>query len=243
MSFTLSGPIAAIKAQLVTLLNRITQTIADRLDVDISSRAPSSTALSDAVWTGAKAGFLNSSLSVIKTVIDAIKSTVDTNLDAKVSEAGGYPIYNSLARTIQGVDLLKEILQDTAQNKAEIGGGFTYGGTGALTSSYVTKFTLTGPGVLDFLAIHKVAGTLVSTKSAKIILDGVTVFDQGIFGDSDTGHGAIVIGLCPNDGAGNIDGGLSFENIAFKTSFVLQLKSTSGSDTDDVDWMYRVKYQ
>lgn len=51
-----------VPAKLETLLSRITATRAanlDNLDTTISSRAPSSTALSNAVWTGTKAGYLD----------------------------------------------------------------------------------------------------------------------------------------------------------------------------------------
>jgi len=52
--------LAPIYGSVIKILNRWTQTLADRLDASISSRAPSSTALTTATWTGTRAGKLDS---------------------------------------------------------------------------------------------------------------------------------------------------------------------------------------
>lgn len=54
--------LAGVPGKLKTLLDRLTATRAanlDRLDADVSTRAPASTALSNAVWTDTRAGLLD----------------------------------------------------------------------------------------------------------------------------------------------------------------------------------------
>lgn len=52
--------LAPIYGSVIKILNRWTQTLADRLDASISSRAAASTALSNATWTNTRAGKLDS---------------------------------------------------------------------------------------------------------------------------------------------------------------------------------------
>jgi hypothetical protein len=59
-----------------------TPTQLGRLDADVSSRAPASTALSTSIWTAGRAAFLNASVlsRSSQTSVDTIDSNVDTLL-------------------------------------------------------------------------------------------------------------------------------------------------------------------
>ncbi len=70
MSLILSGKLQA-------LLDRLTQARAERLDVDVSSRAPQSSALSTGTWTGAKAAFLDAKISEMATVVPTVLGGVN----------------------------------------------------------------------------------------------------------------------------------------------------------------------
>ena len=63
------APLLGIPGKVKTLLDRLTAARAtnlDNLDATVSTRAASATALSDAVWTGAKAAFLDKAVSDVK---------------------------------------------------------------------------------------------------------------------------------------------------------------------------------
>lgn len=70
--------LGAILSAIQTLLLRWTQTLADRLDATVSSRAPASTALSTATWTSTKAGYLDTPVSSCAPASSALSSGVWT---------------------------------------------------------------------------------------------------------------------------------------------------------------------
>jgi len=82
--------LAPIYGSVIKLLNRWTQTLADRLDASVSSRAPSSTALSNATWTDTRAGKLDSLDAAVTsrasaTYYTAVRAEKLDNLDAAVT--------------------------------------------------------------------------------------------------------------------------------------------------------------
>lgn len=82
--------LAPIYGSVIKLLNRWTQTLADRLDASVSSRAPSSTALSNATWTDTRAGKLDSLDAAVTsrasaTDYTAVRAGKLDNLDAAVT--------------------------------------------------------------------------------------------------------------------------------------------------------------
>lgn len=82
--------LAPIYGLVIKLLNRWTQTLADRLDASVSSRAPSSTALSNATWTDTRAGKLDSLDAAVTsrasaTDYTAVRAGKLDNLDAAVT--------------------------------------------------------------------------------------------------------------------------------------------------------------
>lgn len=93
-SFSLSIP-----AQLKKITDRLAQAAnLDNLDKTISSRAPASTALSNTVWTAARANNLNAPLSgvatqssanAVNTNVNAINANVDASLSTILSSIVG----------------------------------------------------------------------------------------------------------------------------------------------------------
>lgn len=78
--------LAPIYGSVIKILNRWTQTLADRLDASVSSRAAASTALSNATWTDTRAGKLDSLDAAITSRAPA--STALSNATWTAAKAG-----------------------------------------------------------------------------------------------------------------------------------------------------------
>lgn len=79
------GLLASIKSGITTLTGRLTSTRAgylDNLDAAMSTRAPASTALSSATWTGTKAGYLDAPISGVLALAYVGYVNVNVSLDA-----------------------------------------------------------------------------------------------------------------------------------------------------------------
>lgn len=112
--------LAPIYGAVIKLLNRWTQTIADRLDAAVSTIAASSTALSTAIWTGTRAGKLDS-------------------LDATISSRVALSNY-STARAAK-LDYLDAALTSVARIKNIQRGTITISGSAATATATVTSVT------------------------------------------------------------------------------------------------------
>lgn len=110
--------LAPIYGAVIKLLNRLTQALADRVDAAISSRAPSSTALSTATWTGTRA-----------TAID--------NLDAAISTLAAAADYTS-GRAAK-LDYLDVSVAATTRIKSIQRGTISITGTNATATATITS--------------------------------------------------------------------------------------------------------
>lgn len=140
------GPSGRLK----TLLDRLTSTRAtnlDNLDAAISTRAPSSTALSNAVWTDARAGKLD---NVTVPILDKAPIASGLVLGASyqtVGSSGAATVFNT--------------------------GSFANHNTTSTT--YVDAVNVTGSGYLTGLFHVCPADTTLGTETLELIIDGVTV--------------------------------------------------------------------
>jgi len=123
--------LAPIYGAVVKLLNRLTQALADRVDATISSRAPASTALSTATWTGTRA-----------TAID--------NLDAAVNTLAAAADYTS--GRAANLDYLDVSVAATTRIKSIQRGTISITGTNLTATATITSVT-TGKTRLRILGV------------------------------------------------------------------------------------------
>ncbi len=223
----LSGRLAAIKANIDTLLTRLTSTRAAFLDAAISSRAAASTALSNITWSGAKAAFLDvgissrasaSALTTVDTVVDAIKVLTDLNLDAKISEVGVSPPTTISALTFPEVNGSEDI------------SAFSVPQSSAVNNSGVwnTNVSVTGKGRIQFLEVGQQSNTSSRNVQFRLLIDAVEVWisDASAWTDTgDNGDSISVIGAAFN----TVVGGVAFGNVPFNTSFKTEWKNNSAA--------------
>jgi len=117
-------PLLGLPGRIKILIDRITSTRAsnlDNLNATVSSRAPASTALSSSVWTGTKAGYVDTAISgrASQSSVDALPQGIIKSVQRGLLIVGGSdsPPYNV---TISSVDLGKSVLT------------FSYGGDSAV---------------------------------------------------------------------------------------------------------------
>jgi len=232
MSLLLSGKIETIKTNVATLISRLTSTRAallDNLDAAISSRAPSSTALSSAIWTSTKAGYLDQPISGISSI-----GLVPTTLPWGSGPASDYRRSN-----------LEAFFDNTAANKLIFGGQMINSTkTAQLTTTFSDALSLTGPGVIDFLAIWRTTATESNEDvDLRIVIDGTTVLSlasawQTSLDDTD---GFVLIGdlLWDDAGGAPLYGGINYRRIPFQTSFALQLAAATSTFDDNFEMCAR----
>lgn len=142
--------LAGVPGKLKTLIDRLTATRAanlDKLDANITTRAPASTALTNAVWTDARAG----KLDLLPLVDPVSESPIAADWPTLVFGGFGTADAEVVRRVVGGV-------------------AFT---TASL--SLVDVVSVTGRGVLNFVAITTT--NAVNSAQLQIIIDGVTVLD------------------------------------------------------------------
>lgn len=141
--------LAGVPGKLKTLIDRLTATRAanlDNLNTTISSRAAASTALTNAVWTDARAGKLD---KIDDIELDAKYCTDDPTSRPPI--AGGLP-FNISAVSSLGV-------QGAAPSQVTAGSSHSY----------------SGAGVLEMVALHNASGAGVAG-SVTVTIDGAAVF-------------------------------------------------------------------
>ncbi len=121
---------------------------------------------------------------------------------------------------------------------------FSY--TATMDTNWVDVLDLTGPGVMQFLALWMDSGQADADDSdLQIEIDGTVVYgphtDAFEDGTTNSSDGYILIGECMWDdaSAAPLHGGLIFEQIAYKTSFKVQMKSQTSSNLNDFEGIYR----
>ena len=114
-------PLLGLPGRIKILIDRITSTRAsnlDNLDGAVSSRAPASTALSSSVWTGTKAGYVDTAISgrASQSSVDAIPTSPIKSVQRGVATVADTAPHNV---TISSVDLGKSVLTFSYGEDAE----------------------------------------------------------------------------------------------------------------------------
>ena len=151
--------ILGVPGKLKTLLDRLTSTRAanlDNLDATVSTRAPSSTALSSSVWTGTKAGYLDQSLSSTET---AISNKIDgLHLEKSTNGILGWNYYS--ANYYNLTPYIKSAQNSTA-------------------TSWTDVLNISGQFTLNFLMLHIRHHTFnTNTTYFRITIDGTQVLNS-----------------------------------------------------------------
>lgn len=165
-----------LPSKVKTLVDRLTSTRAaklDYLDATISSTAPASTALSNAVWSDARAAKLDTAALEASPLLSApIVSGVIPQAPTAVTLTATTDVYTKNS----GLEHL------------------------AVTStSYVNAVNYTGKGVLEFTAIQH--DTNSATTTMQITIDGVVVILATVVGSGFNGTVAAMVGVI-NSSAG-----------------------------------------
>ena len=141
--------LAGVPGKLKTLIDRLTATRAanlDKLDANITTRAAAATALSNAVWSDARAGKLDK--------IDGIEADAQYCTEDPTSRA---PIANGLQHSL--VAASNAVVDGAAPNSITAGSSHSYAGS----------------GVLELVVLPNGSGGSVSG-SITVTIDGVAVF-------------------------------------------------------------------
>ena len=135
-------PLLGLPGRIKILIDRITSTRAsnlDNLDGAVSSRAPASTALSSSVWTGTKAGYVDTAMSgrASQSSVDALPQGIINS----VQRGSFNPPESSVSAnvTISSVDLGKAFLVFSFRSDTT-GSNLEFIWTGNLTSATNINF-------------------------------------------------------------------------------------------------------
>lgn len=215
------GRLKVIGDNIVALLNRWTQAKADFIDAAVSSRAPSSTALSSQIWTTLRAAYLD------QIPVNAANITALLNnpaLQVPTTLAVSPTIQNMrTALTTNGPTSLTSI--NTAQS--------------ATPNTYVTIINEVGAGVIEFLGAAAVS-TGGGTHRLRVTIDSnVFTFDPWQSG-ANTANGKTLIGALAIDGSSYVSA-LSLSRVPFKTAFKVETSCSlnNGSSMDTYFNYYR----
>lgn len=195
MSFLLGvpGKLNAISNSIATLLSRVSETVVNRIDAAVSSRAPASTALSTDQWSNGRAALLDELTKV---------EGVRTNPVLAAPTSFVTPL---------SIEQLQSGLSPTSIPRSTV----------SVATSFVTILSLTGRGVVNFLAPVNVSGT--ATQTFRITIDGTVAYTGTIANTS--GRGNVIVG------AANVSSGvlqqLCLEDVAFNSSFLVEASSSS----------------
>lgn len=135
-------------------LKAIATTLATYLDATVSSRAPASTALSTATWTGTRAA--------------ALDGKVLSDTDPVISP----PISTGWQTPTGSVAIPPSALSADTLSHTLAAAPFT-----TTSTSYVDVVNVTGKGVLNFLVVGH--STAYAGNNIELIIDGVTIFSVG----------------------------------------------------------------
>lgn len=152
----------------------------DNLDAKISSRAPASTALSNSVWTNARAGYL-----------DAINANAALLTAARASYIDMIPSipsnFSTLNNRIKGIDITKLVSEKVTYQ--------TLGETAIISYS--------GGGVLYGIIAEYNPNKINTSFGLKIIIDGVAILNQNT---DPTNYGRANFGLVNANTLGSYQG-------------------------------------
>lgn len=190
-----------LPAKVKTLVDRLTSTRAtnlDNLDAAVSTRSAASTALSNAVWSDARAGKLDTAALEASPLLSA-------------------PIASGLIPTAP-----TEIVLTDPTSVYTINSGLYHQST--TSASYVDAVNYTGKGVLQFAALQCQQSTSSSaTATMQITIDGVVIQAPTVPAHSNNSYAKIIaiVGVITT---GSL---VSLDSIPFKTSLRIEYKTTS----------------
>lgn len=174
-------------------------------------------------------------------------NTFPSNASASGSSAGASTqvptVLNGSNSTAERRDGMESFFGDTAGNRKRFGNRFEWAIESLNELVYTPIFTLTGPGVIDFLAVWRENSTTNNDYSFRVVIDGVVVLEiaPGWEASTDATEGYAVIGdfLWDNVGFTPEHGGLVFEEVNFLTSLSVECKADVASISDDIAAIYR----
>jgi hypothetical protein len=174
----------------------------DYLDAAISSRAPASTAVSNADYTSALATKLNALKGTLNTTPTAIKNTWSSSgwsfpVAATTPSASQFPL-SGVATSLSG----------------------------ALTANTLaTVLNITGAGVLNMLGISTVDSTSRKLRM-KLTLDGIVVFDSTSGALAGANLGFYCVGGWDITNVGTVGSSFNLDQIPFATSCLFEIASS-----------------
>jgi hypothetical protein len=211
---SIPGKINTLTANLATLMGNYTAVRAALIDVAISSRAPSATALTNATWTDARAAALDDVAACVAYLQAAAlvpTNNPPTTLPAPgVISMSGFPAYAGLEQVVH-----------------------TFGSSG-----YFTGVNLTGRGVVNFLSCQLSSNsgmTAGGTLGGRLTIDGTVVFNiTNIIPYTSVNSGWVAIGLVGPSGVPVL------EPMPFYSSFIWEIYSNQAAGTLSTNYRHRL---
>lgn len=207
--FGVPAQLKALRDNLTTLLTRWSQTKADFLDAAITSRAPSSTALSTVQWTNTRAA----NLDLVPTVNTAVADlqaygAIDAVVGASVASGGTISAWQTAFDSIGGIVSVNTVIA---------------------AAGYTQSLLVTGKGCLEFLALS-VPSALAGSYGYRLTIDGVVVHAvTNQFGAGQNGAGAVVCGAVMLNGT--TPAGVSLGSWPFNSSLKVEVYATATTGT------------
>lgn len=202
------GRCQLILNQVNTIATNYTATVAGRIDAAISSRAAAATALSNTIWTNARAAALDVISVISANLVSALQRPTLNPPTTLTFDAGlAAATYRCLTRS-KGLD------QSSTANPGAGG--------------YATAINEVGRGYINFLALVEFTPPASGTVGYRITIDA-NVY-TGSFSSGGSQRACVAIGaLLYNDSAGagaEQPGGIAFENINFLTGFKVEFTNS-----------------
>lgn len=141
-------------------------------------------------------------------------------------------------------DNIQAFFENTAANLIKFGNRFLWASTALSSLTYIPIFTLTGPGVVDFLTVWRenVVGTN-NNYGLRVVIDGLVVLEIDPAWSSTTqdteGYSLIGDFLWDNTAFEPSHGGLVFETVNFVSSLSVEVKTAGSPNTDEIHAIYR----
>ena len=213
---SLPGKIKQLRDRWDTRLSATRAVKIDNLDTTISSRAPSSTALSTSVWTNTRAGYLDTSISSRAPASTALSTSVWTNARAaKLDQIAGVPS-SIVGKTVSQTATAFSVLPPGAATQLML----------SAASSLTTALSVTGAGYINYLGIRFPTTSSNLTVRVQLTIDGTVVLDESLSKNSSNYAYCYPVGVCR---IGGNYGMLTFEAVRFSSSFVVKYQCGIGT--------------
>lgn len=191
------------------------------LDTTVSSRAPASTALSTSVWTSTHAGRIDTTISSRAAASTALSTAQWTNTRAGYLDNIHRP---PIAANYGPATASSGITSSDFSKYANLSVNSTISGT------LVDALNVTGSGILKFLSYAHSSGA--NEMQIVVTIDGVTFYSRQAVLAANAHY--IVVGAMA--GSGTTVNSIAFEDIPFRTSLRIQIRSVGGAATAFAYW-------